>query len=97
MGYVEGKNIAIEYRYADDKFDRLPALGADLVRLKVDVIIAPTIAEVLAARNATAVIPIVFYNVPDPGRRWAGRKPFSARRAYHRVHHYSDGFGGQKT
>lgn len=66
MGYVEGKNIAIEYRYANDKFDRLPALAADLVRLKVDVIIAPTIAEVLAARNATAVIPIVFYNVPDP-------------------------------
>ena len=66
MGYVEGKNIAIEYRYADDKFDRLPALADDLVRLKVDLIIAPTIAEVLAARNATAVIPIVFYNVPDP-------------------------------
>jgi putative ABC transport system substrate-binding protein len=66
IGYVEGMNIAIEYRYANDKFNRLPALADELVRLKVDVIIAPTIAEVLAARNATALIPIVFYNVPDP-------------------------------
>jgi putative ABC transport system substrate-binding protein len=66
MGYVEGKNILIEYRYANDKFDRLPALAEELVRQKVDVIIAPTIAEVLAAKKATRVIPIVFYNVPDP-------------------------------
>jgi putative ABC transport system substrate-binding protein len=66
IGYVEGQNIVIEYRYADDKFDRLPALAHELVRQKVDVIIAPTIAEVLAAKKATSVIPIVFYNVPDP-------------------------------
>jgi putative ABC transport system substrate-binding protein len=66
IGYLEGKNILIEYRYANDKFDRLPALAEELVRQKVDVIIAPTIAEVLAAKKATSVIPIVFYNVPDP-------------------------------
>jgi putative ABC transport system substrate-binding protein len=66
IGYVEGKNITIEYRYANDKFERLASLADELVRLKVDVIIAPTIAEVLAARNATNVIPIIFYNVPDP-------------------------------
>jgi putative tryptophan/tyrosine transport system substrate-binding protein len=66
IGYLEGKNIAIEYRYANDKFERLASLADELVRLKVDVIIAPTIAEVLAAKNATNVIPIVFYNVPDP-------------------------------
>ena len=66
LGYVEGKNILFEYRYADDKFDRLPALADELVRQKVDVIIAPTIAEVVAAKKATSVIPIVFYNVPDP-------------------------------
>ena len=66
IGYVEGKNILIEYRYAYDKFDRLPALADELVHQKVDVIIAPTIAEVLAAKKATNVIPIVFYNVPDP-------------------------------
>jgi putative tryptophan/tyrosine transport system substrate-binding protein len=65
IGYFEGKNIVIEYRYAYDKFDRLPALADELVRLRVDVIIAPTIAEVLAAKKATNVIPIVFYNVPD--------------------------------
>jgi putative ABC transport system substrate-binding protein len=66
IGYVEGKNVLIEYRYANDKFDRLPALAEELVRQKVDVIIAPTIAEVLAAKKATRGIPIVFYNVPDP-------------------------------
>jgi ABC-type uncharacterized transport system substrate-binding protein len=66
IGYVEGRNILIEYRYAGDRFDRLPALADELVRQKVDVIIAPTIGEVLAAKKATSVIPIVFYNVPDP-------------------------------
>ena len=42
LGYVEGKNIALEYRYADNKFDRLPALANELVRLKVDVILTPS-------------------------------------------------------
>src|SRR5690348_7260801 len=55
LGYVDGKNILFEYRYADDKFDRLPALADELVRQKVDVIIAPTIAEVVAAKKATRV------------------------------------------
>ena len=66
LGYVEGKNLTIDYRYADNKLDRLPALAEELVRLKVDVIIAPTTAEALAAKNATRTIPIVFFNVPDP-------------------------------
>jgi putative ABC transport system substrate-binding protein len=66
LGYVEDKNIAIEARHGENQLDRLPAMADELVRLKVDVIIAPTIAEVLAAKNATNVIPIVFYNVPDP-------------------------------
>ena len=66
LGYVEGKNLTIDYRYADNKLDRLPALADELVRLKVDVIIAPTTVESRAAKNATRTIPIVFFNVPDP-------------------------------
>ena len=66
LGYVEGKNIAIEYRYADSKLDRLPALAEELVGLKVDVLIASTTPAVLALRNATRTIPIVFFHVSDP-------------------------------
>ena len=61
LGYVEGKNIAFEYRYADDKLDRLPALADELVRLKVDVLVAPGDGwKPVAAKNATRTIPIVF-------------------------------------
>jgi putative tryptophan/tyrosine transport system substrate-binding protein len=66
LGYVEGKNIVIEYRYAEGKLDRLPALAAELVRLKVDVIVTagPTITRV--AKEATVTIPIVMANDGDP-------------------------------
>jgi putative ABC transport system substrate-binding protein len=66
LGYIEGKTLTIEYRYAEDKLDRLPALAEELVRLNVALIIAPTTVEVRAAMRATKTIPIVFYNVPDP-------------------------------
>src|SRR5262252_3933246 len=66
LGYVDGKNIVIEYRYAGDKLDRLPALADELVRLKVDVILATATPVALAAKNATTTIPIIFLNVPDP-------------------------------
>jgi len=66
LGYVDGKNIAIEYRYAGDKLDRLPALADELVHLKVDVILATATSVALAAKSATTTIPIVFLNVPDP-------------------------------
>jgi putative tryptophan/tyrosine transport system substrate-binding protein len=66
LGYVEGKNIVFEYRYAEGKLDRLPALADDLVRLKVDVLLTPTTPGTLAAKNATRTIPIVFLDVTDP-------------------------------
>lgn len=61
LGYVEGKNMVIEYRYAGDKLERLPELAAELVRLKVDVIVAVTNAAAFAAKNATSTIPIVVW------------------------------------
>ena len=66
LGYIDGKNVTIEYRYAEDKFDRLPALADDLVYIKVDVLMAAATVEALAAKNATRTIPIIFFNVPDP-------------------------------
>jgi putative ABC transport system substrate-binding protein len=65
-GYVEGKNIAIEYRFADGKFDRLPALAADLVALRVDVLVAMVTQASVAAKSATSKIPIVMVAVSDP-------------------------------
>jgi putative ABC transport system substrate-binding protein len=66
LGYVEGRNLMIEYRSAEGKLDRFPALAIGLVALKVDVIVATNTQAALAARQATATIPIVFAGPADP-------------------------------
>jgi ABC-type uncharacterized transport system substrate-binding protein len=65
LGYVEGKNIALEYRYAEGELDRFPEVAAELVRLNVDVIVTASISAVRAAKKATGTIPIVFASVGD--------------------------------
>jgi putative ABC transport system substrate-binding protein len=66
LGYVEGKNIVVEYRYGERKEERFPDLTAELVRLKVDVIVTSSTSGVLAAKKATTTIPIVLAGVSDP-------------------------------
>ena len=66
LGYIEGKNLIIEYRYADGRPERLPALAEELVRLKVDIIVTDTAAPARAARKATSTIPIVMVSAGNP-------------------------------
>ena len=66
LGWIEGQNIVIEYRWAEGRFDRLPGLIAELIRLKVDLIVAPTSIYTGAAKQATSTIPIVFVSHADP-------------------------------
>lgn len=65
-GWVAGENVVIEYRYFDEKYDRLPALAAELVRLEPQVIVAVPTASARAAKSATSRIPIVMWGVADP-------------------------------
>ena len=66
LGYVEGKNIVFELRYADGKLDRLPALASELVRLNADIIVTAGASPTRAAKAATSTIPIVMTQVGDP-------------------------------
>src|SRR5262245_6797208 len=65
-GYVEGENVAIEYRWAENQLDRLPALASDLVRRRVAAIVAGSLPPILAAKASTTTIPIVFITAEDP-------------------------------
>ena len=66
LGWIEGRTVAIEIRYADGRTERFVEIAAEFVRLKVDVIVTQGTASVIAARQAAAVIPIVFAGVADP-------------------------------
>jgi putative ABC transport system substrate-binding protein len=66
LGWIEGKNTTIEYRFAEQKLERLPELAVELVRLKVDLIVVPGVLPALAAKKATPTVPIVVANAPDP-------------------------------
>jgi ABC-type uncharacterized transport system substrate-binding protein len=77
LGWIEGKNITIEYRFAEQKLEQLPELAADLVRLKVDLIVASGGPTPLAAKGATTTIPIDRYR---PRGCWSDRQSGSAWR-----------------
>ena len=66
LGYVEGKNVIVEYRSAEGKFERLPEIASELVRLKVDLLVVEGAPAAHATKNATSVIPIVIGNAADP-------------------------------
>ena len=66
LGYVEGRNVVIEYRDAEGKIERLPALAVELVALKVDVIVTASTVAALAAKQATRTLPVVFAVAADP-------------------------------
>jgi putative tryptophan/tyrosine transport system substrate-binding protein len=66
LGYIEGKNVVVEYRYAEGKNERFPSLVAELVQLKVDVLVANSLTVIRAAKQATKTIPIVMVTLDDP-------------------------------
>ena len=84
LGWIERKNISFEYRFAEQKQERLPELAAELVRLKVDLIVVASTLPALAAKNATTTIPIVMATAGDPVACRVGCQSGAAGRQYHR-------------
>ena len=85
LGYVEGRTIAIEYRWAEGKPERMLEMAKELVGLKVDIIIAPSSIYTGAAKAATSDIPIIFFSHADPLGATAGRHHAAALLAAHRA------------
>jgi ABC-type uncharacterized transport system substrate-binding protein len=83
LGYVEGKNIVIEYRSAEGKLDRVPALAAELVRLNVDVIVTGGLGATRPANEATNTIPIVMASDTDPVGKRVRRQSCTTGRKHH--------------
>ena len=86
LGYIEGKNILVEYRYSEGKDERLPSLVAELVQLKVDVLVSPLPSVIHAAKQATKTIPIVMTDYWRPSRDRTNRQLGTPRWKHHRAH-----------
>jgi len=84
LGYIVGKNLIVERRFADGKLERLPSLAADLVQLKVDVIVAES-SSAIAAQKATTTIPIVMTIAARSAAQWICEELGTTRRQYHRA------------
>ena len=97
LGYIDGKNIAIEFRAAENKFDRFPALVDEMLRLKVEILITSSTAAALVAKNATLTIPIIVMGVTDPVA--AGLVDSLARPGgqHYGIYQHPGGFGRQAT
>ena len=89
LGWIEGKSIAFEYRFAEGQPERLPELAAELVRLKVDLIVVAGIGAALAAKSVTASIPIVMASAGDPVGAGLVASLAQPGRQCHRAFHFS--------
>jgi putative ABC transport system substrate-binding protein len=85
LGYVEGKNLVIEWRSAEGDYERLPGLAAELVKMRVDVIVTVGNTPTVVAQQATATIPIVMGSANDPGQKRFSPELGAAGRQHHRA------------